>query len=139
MDPRTKPDHTAIADADAQRRRAMVDGDCEMLGELLADDLVYVHSNSEIDSKLSYLTALRTDLRYRRAVVEESTIRQYGEVGVMSGHVALEVEVKGARRSLHNSFVSVWARRDGNWQMVHWQSTPVPGASTMSTEGTVSP
>jgi hypothetical protein len=57
-----------ICDADArndQRYDAMLSSDLQLLEAILAEDLLYVHSNGTIDSKDTFLSRLRTgDRRY---------------------------------------------------------------------------
>ena len=123
------PDHEAIAEADARRYRALLEEDFDVLNEVLSDDLVYVHSTSAVDSKESYLATLGTDVHYRSAHVEDSTIRRLRRRRRRrdGGRVTLVYDVKGSRRTLHNRFVTVWARRAGTRrQLVHWQSSPIP-------------
>ena len=57
---------------------------------------------------------------------EAVTVRGYGDLALMHGRVTIEVDVDGAPRTLRNCFINAWAHRNGVWQMVHWQSTPIP-------------
>ena len=41
--------------AEAARFQANVDADAKVLGQVLADDLEYVHSNGELDSKQAFI------------------------------------------------------------------------------------
>ncbi len=111
-----------------RRYRAMIDGDVAALETLLGDDLVYTHSTSLVDSKGTYLEKLRSKkVVYRKAERTNETIQIHGNTAVLTGEVRLEVLVDGRPRALRSRFTNVWAKRPRGWQMVAWQSTPLPG------------
>jgi ketosteroid isomerase-like protein len=118
-----------IEAAEMQRYQAMFDENFEALGKLLGDDLVYTHSSASTDSKSSYIEALRSrKYHYKAARREDVKTRVYGDVAVVTGRANMNVAVHGADRELQNVYTNVWVRRAGGWQMVHWQSTPLPKA-----------
>ena len=51
-----------------------------------------------------------------------------GDVVLVNGDLRIDVEVKGTRKVVLSRYLQVWARRPGGWQMVSWQSVPVPAA-----------
>lgn len=122
-------DYDSIVAADRLRYRAMLECDTGTLVELLGDDLVYVHSTGAVESKAGYLKTLAT-VRYLSAEVKDSTVEQFGNVGVMRGRVELEIEVSGVPKSLRSAFVGVWVLRDTVWKLVHWQATPTAAPKT---------
>ena len=110
-----------------RRYRAMIDGDVAALEMLLGDDLVYTHSTSLVDSKGTYLEKLRSKkVVYRKAERTNETIQIHGNTAVLTGQVRPEVVVDGSRRAMRSRFTNVWAKRPRGWQMVAWQSTPLP-------------
>jgi ketosteroid isomerase-like protein len=110
-----------------RRYRAMIDGDVAVLEPLLGDDLVYTHSTSLVDSKASYLDKLRSrKVVYRKVERPEESLQVYGDTAVITGEVRLEVLVDGSPRTMRSRFTNVWAKRPRGWQMVVWQSTPLP-------------
>jgi ketosteroid isomerase-like protein len=111
-----------------RRYRAMIEGDVAALESLLGDDLVYTHSTSLVDSKASYLERLRSKtVIYRTAERPEARVQVHGDTAVITGEVRLEVIVDASPRAMRSRFTNVWARRPRGWQMVAWQSTPLPG------------
>ncbi len=114
-----------------RRYAAMVAGDLAVLDELLADDLVYTHSSAEVDTKASYIDGLRTKKWNYKGVerpVEEITL--FGDVARVVGHARLTLcNPAGAAsptRTVNGRFLNMWAKRDGVWRLVAWQSTPIP-------------
>jgi ketosteroid isomerase-like protein len=113
--------------ADEARYAAMIAQDFAALDRLLADDLLYTHSNAVTDTKAEYLAALRSGkYRYKAARCEGVTVRIHGTTAIVNGRGFLEVDVEGAPRSLANAFTNVWVRAPEGWRMTAWQSTPVP-------------
>jgi len=121
-------DPEAIRDVEAVRYRAMVQGDLETLDRVLADDLVYTHSNGRVDGKESLLGALRDGiLDYRRMELGEVSIRAWGEAGVVTGMVTMHVSVKAGEETrdltLPARFTAVYRYGETGWRLVSWQST----------------
>jgi ketosteroid isomerase-like protein len=111
-----------------RRYRAMVDKDFATLADLLADDLVYTHSNAVVDGKASYIEGIRAK-RWDYAAAErpEENIETFGDCARVTGHVRLTLNnADGSTRKVNGRFLNMWVRRAGRWQMVAWQSTPIP-------------
>lgn len=114
---------------DARRVRATLAKDAATLSELLGDDLVYVHSSAAVETKSQFIERATTGFYDYRALTNvERTFRVLGDVVLVNGDVRIEVVVKGATKDFVSRYLQVWARRGGAWQMVAWQSTPVPAA-----------
>lgn len=112
---------------DDQRFAAMVALDYTRLAEIYADDMVYVHGSAVIDSKPSYFEAMRAGkFVYQRYAIEGRQVRVYGDTAVAHGRYKVEITTHGTPRSLDNIACSVWVKRAGRWQMVHFAATPVP-------------
>jgi ketosteroid isomerase-like protein len=110
-----------------RRYKAMVDKDIPVLEGLLHDDLVYTHSNAAADSKQEYLAGIRSGkFDYRKIERPLESIRVYGASAVVAGHVKIDLMMSGSPRSLNSRYLNVWVRGERGWQMVAWQSTPIP-------------
>jgi ketosteroid isomerase-like protein len=109
-----------------RRFQAMVAGDVEALDALLSDDLVYTHSSSSLDTKSSLIEGIRSKrFAYQQIERPEEQIRVYGQSAVVTGHA--RISLGGANpRVLNLRYLDVWVRREAGWQMVAWQSTPIP-------------
>lgn len=111
-----------------RRYKAMVEADAVALGELLADDLIYTHSNAIVDSKQSYIEGvLNKRWAYCAAERPQESIDVFGDAARVTGHVRLTLRnADGSTRSVNGRFLNLWLRRDGKWQLAAWQSTPIP-------------
>jgi hypothetical protein len=117
----------AVLAADAKRYTSMIECDTQRLSAVLADDLIYMHSTGAIDTKSSLMAALvEKKFTFKSAETAETVVRIYGETAVLNGKVRMVVEVAGTDHHAFSGFTTVWVFRDGNWCLVHWQSTPLP-------------
>ena len=116
-----------IRQLEEKRYRAMCEGDAATLERLLADTLVYTHSYGGADSKASYLDGVRAKKWvYRRIERPIEDIQLHGDCAVVTGQVRIELLSEGKPKSLNSRFTNVWVKAAGGWQMVAWQSTPLP-------------
>jgi ketosteroid isomerase-like protein len=113
--------------ADAERVRALLANDIAALEALLGDDLAYVHSNGMLDTKASYIDSLRSGVsRYLTMDMSDVSVRALGEdVAVINAKFNARVQVRGGEVNPKPRVLIVYARRNGRWQMVAWQSTPI--------------
>ena len=111
-----------------RRYKAMVEADKAALDDLLADDLIYTHSNAVIDTKQSYIEGILNG-RWAYAAAERPVekIDVFGDCARVTGHVRLTLKnADGTTRSVNGRFLNLWLKRHGKWQMAGWQSTPIP-------------
>jgi ketosteroid isomerase-like protein len=115
-----------ILELDRIRRDAMTKADVATLGELFADDMVWIHATARVDTKEGLLDAIGSgSTKYLSIEVSQESVRDFGDVVLIGGVAAMTAEIKGETRELRNRFTIVWARRGDAWQVVNWQSTSV--------------
>ena len=107
----------------------MISADAQALDAILADDLTYIHTTTREDSKKSLIESLVSgSLSYESIDTEGVRVRIYGDAAVVTGNAAIRVSSGGRLLSFSILFTDVYARREGRWQMVAWQSTRKPEA-----------
>jgi ketosteroid isomerase-like protein len=111
-----------------RRWEAQIAKDLDTLAELYGDSMRYTHSNGMVDTKETFLAAIEKrvfDYRSQeRTDVECSVV---GDTALVTGRARFHVVVGGDREvDLDARFTVVWARVDGRWQFLCWQSTPIP-------------
>ena len=112
---------------ESRRYTAMCEADAKTLEELLADSLVYTHSYGGADSKASYLDGIRSKKWIYQAVERPiEDIQVHGDCAVVTGQVRIELLSGGQPKKLNSRFTNVWVKGRQGWQMVAWQSTPLP-------------
>ena len=115
-----------ISELEGRRLQAMIQADTAALEGILADDLTYTHSSGQTDTKASFLGALKSGtIKYDSILTRDVRVRLYGSAAVVTGSAQVEVEVGQQRLSLAIRFTDVYAKKDGRWQMVAWQSTRI--------------
>ena len=106
-----------------RRFEAMTKADVQALEEILADDLVYTHTTARLDTKASFIEAVKSGrLNYKSFEREDVKVRQFGDTAVVTGQAKIHV----GDNKFEARFLDVYAKRNGAWQMVAWQSTRVP-------------
>jgi ketosteroid isomerase-like protein len=117
----------AVRDAELRRFEAMTRRDLAALDALLADELTYVHSSGELETKAGLLATLRSErLAYDSIAPSDVDARVFGETAVVTGRSRMQVRAAGQVRRFTIRYTDVYVRRAGRWQTVAWQSTVVP-------------
>jgi ketosteroid isomerase-like protein len=116
-----------IRQLEDQRYRAMSEGDAQTLDKLLADSLVYTHSYGGSDGKKTYLEGVRAKKWvYRKIERPKEDIQIHGDCAVVTGQIRIELLSDGKPKTLNSAYTNVWIKGPKGWQMVAWQSTPLP-------------
>lgn len=117
----------AVLDAEQRRFEAMVRADTVALRAMLADDLVYIHSNAMTESKDQHIADLSTGrLAYHSMERENARVRRYGKMAITNGVVKVNVTLDGKNLVLPLAYTAVYRKKKGRWLLVDWQSTRVP-------------
>ena len=110
-----------------KRFAAMVARDFSMVEKLTHEELLYTHSSGVTDTKSSWLDSMRSGhVKYKSASCTERQVRFFGEVAVIRGRAAIEVDIGGQPKSLRLLFLNVWTRTPQGWKFAAWQSCPMP-------------
>ena len=113
--------------AEDARYAAQTGDDFAALEQLIGDDLVYIHSSALVDSKASYIEALRNGtVKYKVMKRSDVTVRTYGCMALISGLGNFDVRVRGQDLSVEIRFHSIWAKRAAGVQFVSWEATRTP-------------
>jgi len=113
-----------LLSVEVARYEAMIARDREALSRLLADDLIYVHSNGLRESKAAFIDAVENgDICYLGVETVETNIRDHGNWALLNGIVRMTVEIGGNRQSKSLHFTAVYRRIDRSWQLASWQTT----------------
>jgi ketosteroid isomerase-like protein len=116
-----------IIDLDKKRMQAMAKKDVATLEAVLADDLIYTHSSARLDTKRSLIDAMASGATVYTGV-EPSDVKaqDLGDTVVLTGIAQIKVVSNGTPNAFGVRFTDVYAKRNGSWQMVTWQSTRLP-------------
>jgi len=117
-----------IRSIEAERRRAMVAGDMQSLERIVDPDALYVHTHTLSETGSEFLELVRNGTyRYSDVRQDEMSIRLLGsDVAIVTGRTILDAILpSGAGKTVDGRSVVIWAKRGGQWRMLHYQGTMV--------------
>jgi ketosteroid isomerase-like protein len=116
-----------IHDLETRRFKAMCEADKATLEQLLADGMVYTHSNATTDGKASYIAGVTSGKwKYRKIDRPVEDIQVHGDTAIVTGQVRIDIVVEGQAKNMNSRYTDVWVKGPKGWQMTAWQSTPIP-------------
>lgn len=110
------------------RFAAMIKVDEAALNRLMGDDLAYVHSTAQLQTKAEFLATLKAgNVHYISLVPSDPDVkvRIIGNVAVVNGLAAVHVVDTGLDKTMKIRYTDVHVNRNGAWQLVSWQSTVI--------------
>jgi hypothetical protein len=121
-------DEKAVLAAEDRRYRAMIDADLDALDELCADELSYAHSSGARDTKSEYLEKVRSGYYdYRRIDHPVERVEIVGDTAIVVGRMTSDLLVQGTAKTIDNLALAVWTRTDGEWRLLAYAPTSLPG------------
>ena len=111
-----------------KRFAVMVARDFTALEKMVHEDLLYTHSSGLTDTKASWLDSMKSGkVKYKSARCSERQVTVLGDVALMRGRAAIEVDIGGEPKSLRLLFLNAWTRTPQGWKFAAWQSCPTSG------------
>lgn len=97
-----------------------------------AEDLIYTRSAGRRTSKAEIMRDLKSapapkpDDPKTIYTAEDIRIQQYGDTAIVAFRLVGTTEIDGAKQVQHLLNSGTFLKRNGQWQVVNWQSTRVP-------------
>ena len=121
-------DPAPVLAAEDARFTAMVAADAGEMRRWFADDLVYVHSTGQVESRdqlIESITSGRT--RYVAVTpVERQVVPLGASAAVVRGRGRFQVTAGGNALDLQIRYLAVYGKQDGVWRLRSWQSLRNP-------------
>ena len=106
-----------------QRFTAMIARDTVFLQRVLANDLLYSHTNGMVDTKASFIRSIGSGtLQYQQMELEDVVSRAYSNTVVLSGRMTIKVLYNGHVLEMKIKYLDVYRQNGKDWQLVAWQS-----------------
>lgn len=122
-----QPTHQMLLEREQLRCLALVNGDFDLLGEVLSRDLLHTHTRGNSDGYDSYLEYMQQKLELLNVERGELRIREYGSVAVMTGIQVNTARLRsgdGVVMRIESKVVQVWVKEwDGQWRVTIFQAT----------------
>jgi hypothetical protein len=113
--------------AEDARYAAQLGNDFAAMDKLFSSELVYIHSNAELDSKASFIESMSSGaVKYKAMRRSDVTVRNFGCIAIINGIGNYEVLFKGNELKVALRFTSIWQKTNDGLQFVSWQSTRIP-------------
>jgi len=123
----TQHEAQAILQCEQHRLAALMQGDLPMVDALLAEDLTFVHSNGQFDSKSQFMEKLGTRYyQFASISADDVHVRVHGVVGTLTGTGQMRVQVQGRPASLRYRYTIVYRKAQDRWQIAALHHTRLP-------------
>src|SRR5579862_4286287 len=120
----SEEDKKAVLSADQERTDAQIKQDALALDRLLGDDLSYVHASGLVQVKADFIADLKSSKRvYKKVTNSDVNVRLLQDAAVITAKSEVSVSFDGKENNLSLQVIEVYAKRNGGWQLIAYQST----------------
>jgi len=121
-------DTTAIQSNGEKLRVLMLKPDAAKLNALLADQLMYIHSDGHFNDKTTFVSDLMTGVSHFITLeLTEQTVTVAGDVGIVRHILTADTEDKGkAPAHVRIRVMQIWQKKSGHWKLLARQAVPIP-------------
>jgi ketosteroid isomerase-like protein len=106
---------------------ALLSADWKSVERIHANDLVFTNADGSVTHKADLVDSIRSgDMKFESIEMSDVKVQDLGKVAVVTGKLVERGRYKTDDLSGTYRFTDVWAKRDGNWQIVSGQETRVP-------------
>ena len=116
----------AVLKAELQWEQALTNGNASLLNNLYDDTLVYTHSNGKVDTKASYIDAIKSGAtKYESMKRDDIKVNVYGQAAVVTCHWEVHIASKGNKIDMNARYLHVYVRHKDGWKLVAHESTRI--------------
>jgi len=117
---------TNIRDLENKWNDAVLKHDVATMSLILAEDVIDTASTGHVQGKAEDLADLKSgEPKLESSSVDDMKVRVYGTVAVVNGHYTQKGSYKGKDITGEGRFTDVFIERQGQWQCVSTQGTPI--------------
>lgn len=117
----------SVRAVEMSRAQALLHADTAALSRLVADEFIEISRLGQIRTKADNIRDIGSgDLRLLSVRYDSLVVRIYGDVAVLRGIADNTGTFRGFPFSGKIRYLRIFARRDGRWQAVAMQQTPLP-------------
>jgi ketosteroid isomerase-like protein len=110
--------------------------DTAAIARILADDFVGIDGRGVMSTKAQELEEAKAsdpESQLLGETLDEFKARSYGNTALLTARNTARFRVKGEERTIRYRRTTIWVKRDGRWQCVHFHGSrilePVPASS----------
>ena len=115
-----------IKKMEKDRAAAVVKADVSTLEKLTSDDYILINANGQVSDKTTTMNNIKTgNIKLTTNEVSDLKVRVYGNTAVVTGKSDAKGTIGGRELKGPVMFTRVYVKRDGKWQSVAFQQTPI--------------
>jgi ketosteroid isomerase-like protein len=115
-----------LQNLDKEWSAAIVKNDADAIGRFMSEDWVIIGPEGNVIDRARFLGVIRSgDLTHESMESDGWLVRVYGDAAVVTAEAKSKGKYKGQGFATHERSTSVYVRREGRWQCVHTQLTPI--------------
>jgi ketosteroid isomerase-like protein len=116
----------SVKAVEMNRRQALLAADTVALSRMLAPDFIEISRLGTVRTRADNIRDIASGALHLTSVTYDSlTVRVYGDVAVLTGIADNTGTMRGFPFSGKIRYTRVFVRRDGRWQAVLMQQTPI--------------
>jgi ketosteroid isomerase-like protein len=117
-----------IKKLEMDRAAAVVKGDVAAIASQTSDDYTLINANGELSGKAQTMDAIKSgNIKLSANELSDLKVRVYGNTAVVTGKSNAKGVVGGRELKGPVLFTRVYVKKDGKWQSVAFQQTPIVG------------
>ena len=123
-------DEALVKAAEFARQQALAANDAKLLGSLLDENLVFVHSSGTVDDRQSLIEKIETGrIQYQAVKLQPVKVLPVGaNTWALWGKMDANIVVANTQRQVRSNYVTVWVlQADGVLRLALHQGTPLAG------------
>ena len=115
-----------IKKMEKDRAAAVVKADVATLEGLTSDDYVLINANGQVSNKAETMSNIKTGkIKLTANEVSDMKVRVYGDSAVVTGKSTAKGSINGVELKGPVMFTRVYVKKNGKWQAVAFQQTPI--------------
>ena len=115
-----------IKKLETDRAAAVVKGDVAAIAAQTSEDYTLINANGELSGKAQTMDAIKTgNIKLTANELSDLKVRVYGNTAVVTGKANAKGVVGGRELKGPVLFTRVYVKKDGKWQSVAFQQTPI--------------
>jgi len=122
----SNPNADIILRLEQQWADALTKSDVAALEKLYDDTIVYTHSNGKVDTKESYLSAIKSGAtQYQSMTRDDIKVSVYGHTAIVTCHWEVHVLARGNKIDTNARYLHVYVEQPNGWKLVAHESTRI--------------
>jgi ketosteroid isomerase-like protein len=115
-----------IKKLEMDRAAAVVKGDVARLDKETSDDYTFINQNGQLAGKAQTMDAIKSGaIKLTSNELSDLKVRVYGDTAVVTGRSDAKGNIGGRPSRGPVLFTRVYVKKDGRWQSVAFQQTPI--------------